>query len=392
MTFTPAAAGESAELAPPTATLCLMPLATRHEFGPESDLCDQVLRAAALPGGAPGSALRDGDILVLASKVVAKCEGQLVAVSETTLGPQRGDRPELPTRAELVERETRRVVARRRTEHGETRVVESVLGQVLAAAGIDSSNVPAGTALLLPRDCDASARALRRSITERTGINVGVLITDTNGRPWRLGIGDIALGVAGFDPLDDNRGRLDDHGRPMSVTIRGVADELAAATDLVKGKADRTPLALARGAACPPLLPPGEEPPLAGGGLHRIGADDWFAFGHVEAVRHGLGLADDEVEAPPLDPASDTPEASWTRALAVALAGPGRLPAAAWQVRLDPARAAVLASRTEPPTADDLIGLGVLAQRLETARRGEGAPAWLVEAKWPGRQAAPVCG
>ncbi|GAA3444327.1 coenzyme F420-0:L-glutamate ligase [Planomonospora venezuelensis] len=172
--------------------------------------------------------LCDGDILVVTSKVMSKAEGRT----------RRG-----VDRAEAIEEETERVVARR----GETVIAQTSHGFVMAAAGVDASNTEPGTVVLLPADPDASARVLRAGIAERLGVSVGVVVSDTFGRPWRNGQTDLAIGVAGVPPMLDYRGMSDDHGNALEVTLTAVADEFAAAGDLVKGKLAQTPVAVIRG-------------------------------------------------------------------------------------------------------------------------------------------------
>lgn len=181
------------------------------------------------PDGSTG--LATGDVVVVASKVVAKAEGRLVAARDDA------------ERERVIAAETVRVVASR----GALRIVENRLGLVMAAAGVDSSDVPTGTALLLPEDPDASARRLRRGLHARLGVRPGVVVTDTAGRPWRRGLTDIAIGAAGIRPLDDLRGRKDAYGRELRVSVVAAADEIAAAADLVKGKATGRPVAVVRG-------------------------------------------------------------------------------------------------------------------------------------------------
>jgi coenzyme F420-0:L-glutamate ligase/coenzyme F420-1:gamma-L-glutamate ligase len=199
------------------------------QFDEHVDLPDSLARAVAdvrWPDGAQG--LRDGDILVISSKIVSKAEGQWVT-----------------DRDDAVAEDTTRVVAVR----DDLRIVENHLGIVMAAAGVDRSNTP--RPLRLPRDPDASARALRAAVTARTGADVGVIITDTAGRPWRLGVTDFCLGAAGVRVLDDLRGTIDDLGQPLEMTQVALADEIAAAADLVKGKVGGTPVAVVRGvSAC----------------------------------------------------------------------------------------------------------------------------------------------
>ena len=180
------------------------------------------------PGG-----VADTDIVVVASKVVAKAEGRLRAAT---------------SREEAIDAETVRVVATRTHPDGSTlKIVENRQGLVMAAAGVDASNVHPGTVLLLPEDPDDSARRLRRGLSARLGSRPAVLVTDTVGRPWRRGIADIGIGAAGLQVLQDLRGQRDQHGRELAATIVNTADEVAAAADLVRGKTEGRPVAVVRG-------------------------------------------------------------------------------------------------------------------------------------------------
>lgn len=195
------------------------------EIGPGDDLAALVVAAL----GAEGTPLADGDVLVVTSKAVSKAEGRVVRLG----------------REEAITAETVRVVARR----GDTRIVETRHGLVLAAAGVDASGVEPGSVVLLPIDPDASARRLRARVRELTGTDVAVVVSDTMGRPWRNGLTDQAVGAAGLAPLEDLRGRDDGHGNVLDVTVTATADEVAAAADLVKGKLSRRPVAVVRGLA-----------------------------------------------------------------------------------------------------------------------------------------------
>ncbi|MET9888280.1 coenzyme F420-0:L-glutamate ligase [Streptomyces sp. NPDC006430] len=212
---------------------------------------------------AAGHDLRDGDVLLVTSKVVSKAEGRIV----------RAD-----SREDAIDAETVRVVARR----GPLRIVENRQGLVMAAAGVDASNTEPGTVLLLPEDPDGSAAAIRAGLRELLSVDVGVVVTDTFGRPWRTGLTDVAIGSAGVRVLDDLRGGVDAHGNPLNATIVATADELAAAGDLVKGKAAGLPVAVVRGLAH--VL--GEGSTAAQ--LVRSPADDMFRLGTSEAVREAV--------------------------------------------------------------------------------------------------------
>jgi coenzyme F420-0:L-glutamate ligase/coenzyme F420-1:gamma-L-glutamate ligase len=210
--------------------------------------------------------LEDGDILVVTSKVVSKAEGRLRTAK----------------REEAVADETDRTVARR----GRTSIVRTHHGLVMAAAGVDASNTAVGTVVLLPVDPDASARGLREAVRRRTGRNVAVLVTDTAGRAWRHGQTDIAIGAAGLDVLHDYAGATDHDGNELAVTAPAVADELAAAADLVKRKLARRPAALVRGLAAL-VLEPGHHGPGAVA-LVRDESEDMFGLGAREAVLNAL--------------------------------------------------------------------------------------------------------
>lgn len=224
------------------------------------------LAAVLLDALAPDR-IADGDVLVVTSKVVSKAEGRVVD----------GDREQ------WIERETVRLVALR----GATRIVRNRLGLTMAAAGIDASNVAAGSVVLLPEDPDASARALRRAVAERTGANIGVVVTDTAGRAWREGQTDIAIGAAGMTVLESFAGRVDAHGNELAVTAPAVADEIAAAVELAQGKLGARPFAVVRGRA-DLVLPPGEDGPGAAALVRAEGAD-LFGYGAREAVLRAVG-------------------------------------------------------------------------------------------------------
>jgi len=271
-----------------------------------ADLAGLLVRACA----AAGVPLGPDDVVVVASKVVAKAEGRSVPADQ---------------RERALNGESVRLVAERALPDGRTtRVVQARSGPVLAAAGIDASDVAEGTVLLLPADPDASARALRSRVGELLGVAEhggrapAVVVSDTSGRPWRDGVTDFALGAAGLAVLDDARGRLDRSGRVMEVTVRGIADEVCGLADLVKGKAAGTPVAVVRGLGA--HVVDGDGPGAAR--LVRTGPADWFAHGHVEAVRAALGLAEREVAPPPIVPGGAVADRA-ARAVVVASAGRG---------------------------------------------------------------------
>jgi coenzyme F420-0:L-glutamate ligase/coenzyme F420-1:gamma-L-glutamate ligase len=253
---------------------------------------------------AAGPALLDGDVVVVTSKIVSKTEGRVVPGED---------------REAAIDAETARLVATR----GATRIVETRHGFVMAAAGVDASNVPAGTVALLPLDPDDSARRIRGGLRERQGVDVAVLVTDTMGRPWRNGLVDVTLGAAGLDVLVDLRGQEDSAGHRLDATITAVADELAAAADLVKGKLDGVPVAVVRGwPVRPPTPDPGARP------LVRPAAEDMFRLGTTEAKRAALLDRRDVIDLTdrPVEPGA------LQRALAAAAAAPDPTSSAPWRM------------------------------------------------------------
>ena len=205
-------------------------IAGMPEIRPGDDLAGLIAEAA---GTDPATALVDGDVVVVTQKVVSKAEDQLEAVD-----------PDDPlSHKPLVEREAVRILRRR----GDLLITETRHGFVCANAGIDLSNVDRGWAALLPEDSDRSARRIRDGLRARAGVAVGVIVSDTFGRTWRRGVTDVAIGCAGIAAVVDLRGSTDALGRELAVTEVAVADELAAAADLVLGKATGMPVAVIRG-------------------------------------------------------------------------------------------------------------------------------------------------
>lgn len=240
------------------------------EITPGTDLVSMIADAA-------GGALADGDIVVVTSKIVSKAEGRIVAASD---------------REDAITAETVRAVASRTGPSGHTtRIVQNRLGIVSAAAGVDASNTPEGTILLLPIDPDASARGLAEGLRSLLGVPVGVIVTDTLGRAWREGQTDAAIGAAGVHVFEDLRGRTDAEGRPLVVTMPCVADELAAAADLIKGKAARLPVAVVRGRAdlVGPLDLPGARSIVRSleNDMFRLGTDEARAEGYADGFTAG---------------------------------------------------------------------------------------------------------
>jgi len=234
---------------------------------------------AALIAGAVE--LGDGDILVVTSKIVSKAEGRMVEAAD---------------REAAITAETVRVVATRAYDGGVTRIVENRQGIVGAAAGVDASNAPHGTVLLLPVDPDGSARALATGIRALAGVSVGVILSDTLGRPWREGQTDIAIGAAGVHVFEDLRGSADASGKPLAVTMPCVADEIAGAAELVKGKSSGVPVAVVRGLGryVGPLDLPGARSIIrpAERDLFRVGADEAYNEGYRD------GFDESQAEGP----------------------------------------------------------------------------------------------
>ncbi|BBZ45566.1 coenzyme F420-0:L-glutamate ligase [Mycobacterium parmense] len=243
------------------AALEILPVTGLPEFRPGDDL------SAAVAAAAPW--LQDRDVVVVTSKAVSKCEGRLVPAPSD---PEERD----ALRRKLVDDEAVRVLARK----GRTLITESRIGLVQAAAGVDGSNVGRGELALLPVDPDASAAALRAGLRELLGVDVAVIVTDTMGRAWRNGQTDTAIGAAGLPVLHSYAGAVDAHGNELVVTEIAIADEVAAAADLVKGKLTAVPVAVVRGLK------------LADDGttarrLLRPGPEDLFWLGTAEAIELG---------------------------------------------------------------------------------------------------------
>ena len=239
----------------------ILPVSGLGEFRPGDDL------AAAICSAAPW--LRDGDVVVITSKVVSKCEGRIVAAPED---PEERD----ALRRRLIDQEAVRVLARK----DRTLITANRHGLVQAAAGVDGSNVSTTELALLPEDPDASAARLRVALRQRAAVDVAVIVTDTMGRAWRNGQIDAAIGCAGLPVLHSYAGARDSHGNELLVTEVAVADEIAAAADLVKGKLTAVPVAVVRGLA---LADDGSTAAR----LLRGGADDLFWLGTAESIDLG---------------------------------------------------------------------------------------------------------
>ncbi|HSY16226.1 MAG TPA: coenzyme F420-0:L-glutamate ligase [Jatrophihabitantaceae bacterium] len=257
----------------------ILPVPGIGELHPGDDLAAMIAASVEL---------RDGDVLVVTSKAISKIEGRLLLLDSA----DPDDRE--TARQAAIDAETVRVVARR----GPLRIVQTRHGLVMAAAGVDASNVARNELALLPIDPDGSAAALRDTLYEQHGVTVGVVISDSMGRPWRAGITDVAIGIAGLSAIFDARGAVDGHGNELSATEVAVVDELAAAGDLVKGKLAGIPVAVVRGLAVEGKL---TDDGLGTSRLIRSPDEDLFRLGTAEAIEQGRRDAGLQTEqAPPL--------------------------------------------------------------------------------------------
>lgn len=321
-------------------SVCVLPVEGLPEIRSGDDLAE-LLREGVERLGGP----LEGDVLVVSSKLVSKALGLRADTAE---------------RDDLVLGQSRRVVAERATGAGRvTRIVEAVAGPVMAAAGLDASDVgPDGGVLLLPADPDGVARELHTSLAGAWApVGFAVVLSDTAGRPWRAGQTDLALGSHGLRVLDDRRGTVDGDGRALVATARAVADEIAAAADLVKGKSAGVGAAVVRGLSG--HLGPGD----GARSLVRTGPSDWFGLGRAEAVRSALGAppgsaAAEEVGIPHVAP--EPAKERGARAVRLALLGSSGVSVAG-----SPGEGYAV-------TCADPVLLGRVLARLEIALAAEG--------------------
>ncbi|MEV6637012.1 coenzyme F420-0:L-glutamate ligase [Actinoplanes sp. NPDC051470] len=312
----------------------VLPVRGIGDIAAGDDLADIIVEAAPW--------LADGDVLVVTSKIVSKAEGRLVEVPSD--GPERDE-----ARARMLAAETAEVVARR----GTITIVRTHHGFTMLGAGIDASNVDKARLVLLPLSPDASAAALRKAFRAK-GLNVGVIVSDTSGRPWRIGLTDLALGSAGVRPLRDHRGEVDPYGNELRFARMAVVDELAAAAELVKGKRDQVPVAVIRG------FPAGDLGEYEGvSALLRDPADDMFSMGVADTLRGAARMAD-------AAPAVIVDAAAVLRALDTV---GGHLDAGT-RVRVELLESRLILT-TETPTPDAFIRLGIDVHRLRVALAAE---------------------
>jgi coenzyme F420-0:L-glutamate ligase/coenzyme F420-1:gamma-L-glutamate ligase len=335
----------------------ILPVTGIGEVRPGDDLAELIAGAAGW--------LRDGDVVVVTSKIVSKAEGRLVDLPGGTAGT--ADRA--AALAAALRAETARVVARR----GPMWIVQTHHGFVMAAAGIDNSNVDPDRLVLLPKDPDASARAVRTALRQRFGRRVAVIVSDTMGRPWRNGQTDVALGAAGIPAIRDHRGQVDPYGNLLEVTEIAVVDQLAGAAELVKGKFDRVPVAVVRGCGLT-----GEEPDGPGAAvLIRDAAQDLFPLGSAEARAAGLRDAATLADAAPAG--ADAAKVAAAIAAVAGAVAPGTRIASTMGVRGHE----LTVGLEQPGDAAALVRLGADAHRLRAALAAEGLASTVLSAGPP---------
>ena len=353
----------------------IIPVRTIPDVRAGDDLASLILQALAREG----LRLERNDILVVTQKVVSKAEGRVV--------------PEQPDgKAAWVERETRRVVARR----WDMVIAETRHGLVCANAGVDASNVEEGFLSLLPLDPDGTAGRIRAAVSTPAGIDVGVVITDTFGRPWRAGVLNVAIGCAGLPALVDLRGTKDATGRVLETTVVALADEIAAASGLVMGKADGVPVAVVRGLRA-------EGPPTPAATIVRRGEDDLFPTSPLEAIRTRLDarqfdrrevpsrLVDEAIEAAAAPPAKATGIFVPVSSSRLDLVGSGTDRETASVLNRSPVLILAFVERAHEvraPSGSTLISGGMFVQNLLLALSAQGLACSWIPPEWVALEAA----
>lgn len=356
---------------PSPASVQVLPVFGLPEVREGDDLAGLLADALDAAGG-----LRDGDVVCVSAKVVSKAAGLRIPPAQKDAA---------------VSAAAVREVARRRHRKVVTRVVQLAHGPVMAAAGIDASNSPDGL-LLLPEDPDAEAARLHAALSAESDARIGVVLTDTSSRVWRQGVGDLALGACGVRALEDLRGSADAQGRTMSVTVRALADEIAAAADLVKGKTAGVPVAIVRGVTGAVVDPAAGCAGTRARDLSRTGEDDWFRRPSLESAWQALGLDLEQEPIAAMEP--EPPAERIQRAIRVALAeraqgrertqhrvqthgrrAQGAVTAVGPDDQLSPVllgpEDGVIEVRPARPGAPALIAAATLAERLRTALAAE---------------------